>query len=248
MADSYRGVFGAIPYAIRHTDSWTMRVYGVVGALAAAFITVVVTLALVVWMGETAEMDSGLFLFSRSLYVIAGFAAVAPLIAPMLLVARRHRRGDPVADNYDRILAYTGFVFLVSLYVGMVISAPADLRDPTNSAVVNALYALPPLAGLVPPILTGTLVFVAHRRLRRPDAADSDAVDSGAAGSDAVDSDAAGSDAGSSVDRSSAESEGGADDDSRTVNTETEGTDPAVAADGDPGTANPETGRPTRSE
>jgi len=268
MADSYRGVFGAIPYAIRHTDSWTMRVYGVVGALAAAFITVVVMLALVVWMGETAEMDSGLFLFSRSLYVIAGFAAVAPLIAPMLLVARRHRRGDPVADNYDRILAYTGFVFLVSLYVGMVISAPADLRDPTNSAVVNALYALPPLAGLVPPILTGTLVFVAHRRLRRPDAADSDAVDSGAAGSDAVDSgaagsdavdsgaagsdavdsDAAGSDAGSSVDRSSAESEGGADDDSRTVNTETEGTDPAVAADGDPGTANPETGRPTRSE
>lgn len=31
MADSYRGVFGAIPYAIRETESWTMRVYGVIG-------------------------------------------------------------------------------------------------------------------------------------------------------------------------------------------------------------------------
>ncbi|SNR37415.1 hypothetical protein SAMN06264855_10436 [Halorubrum vacuolatum] len=233
MADSYRGVFGAIPYAIRHTDSWTMRVYGVVGALAAALISLVVTLALVVWMGETAEMDSGLFLFSRSLYVIAGFAAVAPLIAPMLFVARRHRRDDPVADNYDRVLAYTGFVFLVSLYVGMVISAPADLRDPSGSVIVNALYALPPLAGLVPPVLAGTLVFVAHRRLRRPDATDSDAV---------------GSDAGSSVDRPAAEPEVGVDDDSRTVNMETEGNDPNVAADGDSATANPETGRPTRSE
>jgi len=33
MTDSYRGVFGAIPYAIRNTESWTMRLYGVIGAL-----------------------------------------------------------------------------------------------------------------------------------------------------------------------------------------------------------------------
>ena len=92
MADSYRGVFGAIPYAIRHTDSWTMRVYGVVGALAAGLIATVVTLALVVWMAETADVQGGTFRVSRSLYVIAGVAAVAPLLAPLLFVARRHRR------------------------------------------------------------------------------------------------------------------------------------------------------------
>lgn len=166
MADSYRGVFGAIPYAIRNTESWTMRVYGVVGTLTAAFVTVVVTLALVVWMGETAEMDGGLFLFSRSLYVIAGFGAVAPLLAPLLFVARRHRRGDPVADGYDRKLAYAGFAFIASLYLAMVISAPADLREPSESVVINALYALPPLAGFVPPIVAAVLVFVTHRRLR----------------------------------------------------------------------------------
>ncbi len=186
MADSYRGVFGAIPYAIRHTDSWTMRVYGVVGTLAAALIAAVVTLALVVWMGETADVDGGIFLFSRSLYVVAGLAAVGPLIAPMLFVARRHRRDDPVAPGYDRFLAYAGFLFLVSLYVGMVISAPPDLRDPSGSVVVNALYALPPLAGLIPPVLAGLLVFVVHRRLRRPGTDDSSsaASDSSAPASD----------------------------------------------------------------
>ncbi|MWV63791.1 hypothetical protein GRS48_02980 [Halorubrum sp. JWXQ-INN 858] len=178
MADSYRGVFGAIPYAIRNTESWTMRAYGAVGTLAAALITIVVTLALVVWMAETADMEGGLFLFSRSLYVVVGFAAVAPLLAPLLFVARRHRRNDPVADGYDRKLAYTGFLFLASLYVGMVISAPADLRDPTDSVVVAALYALPPLSGLVPPTLAGALVFLTHRRLRGSgDGDESEAVD-----------------------------------------------------------------------
>ncbi len=166
MTDSYRGVFGAIPYAIRNTDSWTMRVYGVVGAVAAAFITLVVTLGLVVWMGETAEVQSGTFLFSRSLYVVAGFAAVAPLLAPLLFVARRHRRDDRVAAGYDRWLAVTGFVFLVSLYLGMVISAPADLRDPTDSVLVSALYALPSRAGFAPPIVGAGLVFLTHFRLR----------------------------------------------------------------------------------
>ena len=49
MADAYRGVFGAIPYAFRATESLTMRAYAALGALAAAFVARVVTLALVVW-------------------------------------------------------------------------------------------------------------------------------------------------------------------------------------------------------
>ncbi|WP_280585803.1 hypothetical protein [Halorubrum sp. Boch-26] len=183
MADSYRGVFGAIPYAIRHTESWTMRVYGVVGALTAGLIATVVTLALVVWMAETADVQGGTFLFSRSLYVIAGFAAVAPLLAPLLFVARRHRRSDPVRPGYDRKLAYGGFLFLLSLYVGMVISAPAELREPTESVVVSALYALPRPAGVVPPIAAALVVFAVHYRLRGAgDAADETASDGESAG------------------------------------------------------------------
>ena len=166
MTDSYRGVFGAIPYAIRNTESWTMRLYGVIGALTAGFVATVVTLGLVVWMGETVGVQSGTFLFSRSLFVIAGFAAVAPLLAPLLFVARRHRRGDPVKPGYDRWLAYGGFCFLGSLYLGMVISAPAELREPTDSVVVGALYSLPQLAGLVPPVVAALFVFWIHYRFR----------------------------------------------------------------------------------
>jgi len=122
-------------------------------------------------MAETAEVQSGTFLFSRSLYVIAGFAAVAPLLAPLLFVARRHRRGDPVKAGYDRKLAYGGFLFLISLYVGMVISAPAELRDPTESVVVGApSTGSPQVAGVVPPVLAALVVFAIHYRLRAPDA------------------------------------------------------------------------------
>ena len=180
MTDSYRGVFGAIPYAIRNTDSWTMRLYGVIGAVTAGLIALVVTLALVVWMGETVGVQSGTFLFSRSLYVLAGFAAVAPLLAPLLFVARRHRRGDPVKPGYDRTLAYAGFLFLGSLYLGLVISAPAELRDPTGSAVVNALYALPQLSGVVPPVAAAALVFWVHFRFRLPNEAEGNSKEAGA--------------------------------------------------------------------
>jgi hypothetical protein len=177
MADSYRGVFGAIPYAFRSTESWTMRAYAALGALTAGFVALVVTLALVVWMGETASSRGGTFLFSRSLYVVAGLAAVGPLLAPILFVARRHRRGDRVAATYDRWMGVAGFLFLLSLYLAMVISAPADLRDPTGSPVVNALYALPPQAGFVPPVAAGLTVFATHFRLRGGDGGGSDGDD-----------------------------------------------------------------------
>ena len=166
MAESYGGVFGAIPYAFRSTESWTMRAYAALGALAAGFVALVVTLALVVWMGETVSAQGGTFLFSRSLFVVAGLGAVGPLLAPILFVARRHRRGDPVATTYDRWMGIAGFLFLVSLYLGMIISAPADLRDPTGSAVLNALYTLPQLAGFVPPVAAALGVFATHFRLR----------------------------------------------------------------------------------
>jgi hypothetical protein len=166
MADSYRGVFGAIPYAFRATESWTMRAYAALGALAAGFVALVVTLALVVWMGETVSAQGGTFLFSRSLYVVAGLAAVGPLLAPILFVARRHRRGDRVAATYDRWMGVAGFLFLLSLYLGMVISAPEGLRDPSDSVILNALYDLPQIAGFAPPVAAALGVFATHFRLR----------------------------------------------------------------------------------
>ena len=166
MADAYRGVFGAIPYAFRATESLTMRAYAALGALAAGFVALVVTLGLVVWMGETVSAQGGTFLFSRSLFVVAGLAAVGPLLAPILFVARRHRRGDRVAAAYDQWMGVAGFLFLASLYLGLVISTPAGLQDPTGSAVLSALYGLPQVGGFVPPVAAALAVFATHFRLR----------------------------------------------------------------------------------
>lgn len=170
MAEAYRTVFGAFPYAVRASDSWFFRVYALVGTLFAVGIGATVALALVVLMGETAGSDGGVFLFARSLYVLLGFAAVTPLIAPVLLVARRHRRGDPVHPRYDLALAATGYLFLLSLYAGLVASAPAELQEPVGGPlgpVVGLLYAAPRAAGLVPPVLAAAVMTAAHLRLRR---------------------------------------------------------------------------------
>jgi len=50
--------------------------------------------------------------------------------------------------------------------MGLVISAPAELREPTTSAVIGALYDLPRLAGLAPPLLAVGLMYLVHRLLR----------------------------------------------------------------------------------
>lgn len=166
MTESYGGVFGAIPYAIRESDSWFFKIYGLIGTLAAAVVALVVTLALVVEMGRTEVLSGGgLASFSRSLFVLVGFLAVAPLLAPTLFVARRHRLGRRVHELYDQALAAAGYVFLASIYLALLISAPADLREPTTSPIVGALYALHPAFAVVPPVVAAAAIFLVHRRL-----------------------------------------------------------------------------------
>ncbi|MGZ0747542.1 hypothetical protein [Haloparvum sp. AD34] len=167
MAESYGGVFGAIPYAFRESDSGFFRIYVVVGTFAALFVAVLTALALVVELGRTEGLtQGGLAAFSRSLFVLLGFAAVAPLLAPTLLVARRHRRDDRVHEFYDQALAVAGYGFLASLYLALIISAPAEFQEPTSSAFVRTLYALPRLTAIVPPILAVGGIVVADRKLR----------------------------------------------------------------------------------
>jgi hypothetical protein len=171
---AYRGVLGAIPYAVRASDSWFFRLYAVVGTLFAAAIGAVVAMALIVWMAETAGIEGGTFAFSRSLFVVVGFAAVAPLLAPTLLVARRHRRGDPVHPLYDQALAAAGSLFLAALYLGLLASVPPEQREPVSGALapaVEALYALPGASGIAFPVLAAALLVATHRRLRGPEAA-----------------------------------------------------------------------------
>ncbi len=188
--DAYGGVLGAIPYAFRSSDSLLFRSYAAVGGLLAFGIAFLFGLALVVLLGSTAGVTGGTFSFSRAFFVLVGLLLVAPLLAPVLFVARRHRRGT--ADSrYDARMAATGYLFVLSIYVAGIVSTPADQQESVADLlgrvvlfggtpvevslslaplsvvlvpVVEFLYALPRLAGLLPPLLAALLIWYVGRR------------------------------------------------------------------------------------
>ena len=162
---SYNGLPGAFPYALRASDSWLFRGYVVLALFLTVAIALIFTFGLIGVLGNTVGARGGTFTFSRTFFLFVGVLVVAPLLAPVLLVARRHRRSVSTVA-YDRGLALSALVFVGSLYVGLVISAPAGLRDPTTNPVVLALYNLPPLSGLVPPLLAVGLMYLVHRVLK----------------------------------------------------------------------------------
>lgn len=166
--EAYSGLFGAIPYALRASRSRLFKSYVVLGSLVALVVTVLMTLALVTLVGQTATAGGGTLTLSRAFYVVVGLFVVGPLLAPILLVARRHRRQGS-RKRYDAGLALAGFVFLGSLYLGLVISIPPGQQEAVNGAlapVVEFLYALPQLWGLLPLALAAAFIAVMHRLAR----------------------------------------------------------------------------------
>ena len=186
MADGYRGIVGAYPYALLASRSLVFKCWVLASALATLLIGGFVVLGIVFLIGQTAGIAGGSLTLSRAFYVVVGLFVVAPVVAPTLLVARRHRRAkerdsdDPTGDGevgtpgrpapsvgYDRLLALSGFAFLLLLYVGLVATVPAEQQQPVSPGVwaplIEYLYSLPQLAGLVPPAVGAVLVYLAHR-------------------------------------------------------------------------------------
>lgn len=166
MTDDYGGVLGAFPYAFRATDSWLCRSYVLAGGLSTVAVSVLFIAAVIGIIAGTTGGRGGSLTLSRSFVAVVGLFVVVPLVAPVLFVARRHRRTDPVNDRYDAALAATGYLFVVALYVGLVISVPPSQQTTPTGAlapVVAALYALPQLAGLVPPLVAAAVIPLCHR-------------------------------------------------------------------------------------
>jgi len=124
----------------------------------------VFALALVRWFFTTLG-QSALATTSNAFLGVVAMFVLGPLFAPVLLVARRHRR-DESTPTYDGGVALAGFAFLVSLYVGLAISVPPQYQSADPGAVGSVLYSLPQLWGLVPPVVGAALVAVVHRLLR----------------------------------------------------------------------------------
>jgi len=178
MAEAYRGVIGAFPYAFRHGDSLFFRLYVVVGTLAAAFVGGLFTFALIVWIGETASAPGGSLTLSRTFIAVLGLFAAGPLLAPTLLVARKHRKGLTYHPRYDTIMAALGCVFLLSLYLAAIISMPESFtldgetvtRPPPSglfAPIVALLYAIPQIGAIAPPVGSMGLLATAHYLLSR---------------------------------------------------------------------------------
>jgi hypothetical protein len=119
------------------------------------------------WMVyHTADAPGGSFTFSRAFFLFLMFLVLAPLVAPVLFVARRHRQAGS-DGRYDREMAATGYGFLLAMYVALVITTPADLReDPGGAlgAVAEFLYGLPDETAVVPPVAAALLIYLTHRR------------------------------------------------------------------------------------
>ncbi|ELZ29702.1 hypothetical protein C475_02106 [Halosimplex carlsbadense 2-9-1] len=167
-AETYKGLLTAYPYAFRASDSMAFRIYTGVSALFGIGVVLLFTFAVVTLLGSTADASGGSFTFSRAFFLFLMFLVLAPLVAPVLFVARRHRRVGS-DTRYDRQLAATGYGFLLAMYVALVITTPADLRDNPDGAfgaVAEFLYGLPNEAAIVPPVGAALLIYLTHRRLR----------------------------------------------------------------------------------
>jgi hypothetical protein len=173
--DAYSGLFGAFPYSFRRTESRLCKLYVAVAGLLGGLLAVFFGLALVVQVFNTLSAG-GTFTFSRALFILVGLLVVGPVLAPVLLVARRHRRSGSDA-RYDRLLAAAGVLFLLSLYLGVVASIPPEFvldgetvtRTPPSGVLaplIAVLYAMPAVASALIPLTAAAGIYAAHRYAR----------------------------------------------------------------------------------
>lgn len=176
--DGYSGVLGAFPYAFGRSGSRTFRLYVLVAGLVGAGLAFVIAGGVLSLLAETGRTE-GTTGFVRGFYVVVGVTALAPMLAPVLLVARRHRREGGSPRRYDTAMGAAGFAFILSLYVGLVASTPPARQETVAPfilvlgsqrividlpvTIAESLYGLPRAAGLLFPGVGAALVALAHR-------------------------------------------------------------------------------------
>jgi hypothetical protein len=167
-ADGSRSlVVGAFRRAFARTESRLLKTYVLVSALLGGLVAVLLLLALPVWVFETAG-GSELATFSRAFLVVGGVLLVVALVAPVLSAGRRHARGT-ASVRADASLALAGYLFVLSLYVSLLVSAPTNQRETPPALLAPAvefLYSLPTEYAVAPPLLAAALIAVVHRFAR----------------------------------------------------------------------------------
>lgn len=161
---TYGGLIGAFPYAFRQSDSRLFKSYVLAGGTVTLVVALIFTLSVMYIVGETGA--SATLAFSRMFVALLGLLVVFPLLAPILLVARRHRRGIGSDPQYDRRMAASGYLFLFAMYVGLIPTVPAEYQGDSGGVfapIVDYLYGLPSAVGLAFPIAVVVVMYLVHR-------------------------------------------------------------------------------------
>lgn len=152
----------------RSSDSILLRSYAVVSALVGLFLIALVLLAMPIWIAQTAG-QTALNMIGRALLPLVGLALLAPLVGPVLYAAKNRAAG--AADRQgDAALAVAGYLFVASIYLALVISAPVEARTDPSGLIAPAIeffYSLPPLAALAPPVLGAILIVAVQQWIMR---------------------------------------------------------------------------------
>jgi len=155
--DPYSGLFGAYRYAFHQSDSLLFRGYVAVSAVVGAIVSLFLALGVISWVASPGAFGE------TALLAVIGVLVLAPLFAPVLVVARRHRLDR---DGGGRVLAVAGTGFLASIVLALFVSDPdpdvGALPAPLDG-VVTYVNSLPGTYGLVPPAVAALGIFLAVR-------------------------------------------------------------------------------------
>lgn len=165
---SYEGLLGSFRYSFGASGSYLYKGYVFVSAVLSLAIALLFTFALIGVIAATLGASETITLV-RSFFVLVALLVTAPILAPVLLVARRHRTRQGADTTYDVALAIGGYLFIGALYLGLAISVPPEHRESTTGTlgvVVETLYGLPQALGLLPPLLAIVAIVLLHRRFR----------------------------------------------------------------------------------
>lgn len=164
---SYSALRRALGRSRRESASLLLRSYVWVSALVGLLLVLTVLLALPVWVAETVG-HSALNKIARGVLPVVVLGLLVPLFAPAVYVARNHRRGTATRRS-DAALGLAGYLYVLSIYLALVVSAPAEFRtEPSGvlAPVIDLAYALPPLYSLLVPVLGALLIALVQRIVR----------------------------------------------------------------------------------
>jgi len=164
--DAYGGVIGAVRYSLAESESRLFRSYVVVGTLLTLFISILFAFGIVSLIAATTNATGGNLTVVRAFFVVVLLAAIAPILAPILVVARRIRRGGAPSPRRQFGFGLAGYGYLLALYLGAVVTTP-DATEPAETGVfgpvIAALNGLPDAWGLAFPVGAAVLMAALFR-------------------------------------------------------------------------------------